>query len=185
LTAIAIAVAGCSSAASQSSTTAPAASSAAASSPAPASSPATTATSVTTASSAPASSSATASSSQQAAVPVLGHRAGIFDTNSEGFGEVRPATVFNGGDPTGLVTKISWSSWGSSTATGTGLSDYVGPNQAVAAGTQEKVTIVAFNLGTCSGKLMYQAVEWYFPQHGQKFNAKQYENICTGTYVGQ
>jgi hypothetical protein len=121
----------------------------------------------------------------QAAVPVLGQPVGDFGYNSQGFGEVRPITVFNGGDPTGLVTGITWSSWGGSTATGTGTSDYVGPNQTVAGGTQEPVTIVAFDLGTCGGKLMYQAVEWYFPQHGQTFDPSHYEDICTGTYVGQ
>jgi hypothetical protein len=121
---------------------------------------------------------------RQAAVPVLGQPAGDF-VHGQGFGEAQPATVFNGGDPTGLVQGITWSSWGGSTATGTGTSDYVGPHQIVATGTQEKVTIVAFDLGTCSGKLMYRAVEWYFPQHGQNFNPGQYEDICTGTYVGQ
>jgi hypothetical protein len=126
----------------------------------------------------------TARSSRQAAVPVLGQR-GIFDYNSRGFGEVRPATVFNGGDPTGLVMHITWSSWGGSTAIGAGDSDYVGPNQSVATGTQEKVRIVAFDLGTCRGKLMYRAVEWYFPQHSQNFNPSQYEDICTGNYVGE
>jgi len=122
---------------------------------------------------------------RQTAVPVLGRSAGLFGHNSQGFGEVRPATVFNGGDPTGLVMDITWSSWGGSTAIGTGTSDYVGPNQTVAGGTQEKVRIVAFDLGTCGGTLMYQAVEWYFPQHGQNFNPSQYEDICTGSYVGQ
>jgi hypothetical protein len=122
---------------------------------------------------------------RQAAVPVLGRRAGDFDYNSQGFGEVRPATVFNGGDPTGLVMHITWSSWGGNTAIGTGTSDYVGPNQTVAGGTEETVTIVAFDLGTCGGTLMYQAVEWYFPQHGQNFNPSQYEDICTGSYVGE
>jgi hypothetical protein len=121
---------------------------------------------------------------RQSAVPVLGQPAGTF-THGQGFGDVRPTTVFNGGDPTGLVTGITWSSWGSSTATGQGTSDYVGPGQYVATGTQETVTIVAFDLGTCDGKLMYQAVEWYFPQHGQRFNPSQYENVCTGSYVGE
>jgi hypothetical protein len=116
--------------------------------------------------------------------PVLGQLTGDF-AHGQGFGKVRPTTVFNGGDPTGLVTSITWSSWGGSTATGTGTSDYVGPNQTVAGGTQEKVTIVAFDLGTCGGKLMYRAVEWYFPQHGQSFNPSQYEDVCTGSYVGQ
>jgi hypothetical protein len=122
---------------------------------------------------------------RQAAAPVLGQPVGTFTNNSQGFGEVRPATVFNGGDPTGLVTHITWSSWGDSTATGTGTSDYVGPGQSVATGTQEAVTIAAFHLGTCDGKLMYQAVEWYFPQHGQNFDPSRYEDICTGTYVGE
>jgi len=83
------------------------------------------------------------------------------------------------------VTGITWSSWGGSTATGTGTSDYVGRGQTVATGTQEHATIVAFNLGTCDGKLVYQVVEWFFPQHGQTFDPNQYEDICAGTYIGQ
>jgi hypothetical protein len=120
-----------------------------------------------------------------AAVPTLGQPAGDFAHGSSGFGQVKPSKIFNGGDPTGLVTDVTWSSWGGAQATGTGTSDYVGPNQSVAQGTEESATVVAFNLGTCDGKVMYQAVEWYFPQHGQAFNPNQYENICTGTYVGQ
>jgi hypothetical protein len=88
-----------------------------------------------------------------------------------------------GGDPTGLVTYVVWTSWGSSRAVATGVSDYVGPGQSVAGGTEETATVVAFDLGTCDGKLMYQAVEWCFPQHGQTFDAGQYEDICTGSYV--
>jgi hypothetical protein len=122
---------------------------------------------------------------RQATFPALGRPAGIFANNGEGFGEVRPATVFLGGDPTGLVMHITWSSWGGSTATGKGTSDWVGPNQSVATGTQEAVTIVAFDLGTCGGKLMYRAVEWYFPQHGETFDPGQYEDICTGSFVGR
>jgi hypothetical protein len=120
-----------------------------------------------------------------AAAPTLGQPAGDFAHGSSGFGQVKPAKIFNGGDPTGLVTNVDWSSWGGAQATATGSSEYVGPNQSVAQGTEETATVVAFNLGTCDGKLMYQAVEWYFPQHGQAFNPNQYENICTGTYVGQ
>jgi hypothetical protein len=120
-----------------------------------------------------------------AAAPTLGQPAGDFAHGSSGFGQVKPAKIFNGGDPTGLVTNVVWSSWGGAQATATGSSEYVGPNQSVAQGTEETATVVAFNLGTCDGKLMYQAVEWYFPQHGQAFNPNQYENICTGSYVGQ
>jgi hypothetical protein len=116
------------------------------------------------------------------AVPTLGQVAGDFD-HGQGFGQVRPQEIYNGGDPTGLVTKITWQSWGGATATGTGTATYVAGNEPVAAGTQEPATVVAFKLGTCSGKLMYQAVEWYFPQHGQSFSAAHYEDICAGTYV--
>jgi hypothetical protein len=123
-----------------------------------------------------------ASSGGSQPAPVLGQPAGAF-SHGTGWGKVKPTEVFNGGDPTGLVTHISWSSWGGSSATGTGTSDW--PYPSVAGGKEEHVKIVAFNLGQCSGKLMYQAVEWFFPQHGQAFSASRYENVCTGTYVGQ
>jgi hypothetical protein len=127
---------------------------------------------------------ASASPAAAAGVPTLGQLAGAF-AHGDGFGQVKPSRIFNGGDPTGLVTGVVWSSWGGAQATATGTSDYVGPNQAVLDGTEETATVVAFDLGTCDGKLMYQAVEWYFPQHGQSFSPTTYEDICTGSYVGQ
>jgi hypothetical protein len=126
---------------------------------------------------------ALASTVPQSAVPTLGRLAGDFAQAGKGFGQVEPSEIFNGGDPTGLLTHVVWKTWGAPDAVGTATSDYVGPNQNVSAGTEEPATVVAFNLGTCAGKLMYQAVEWYFPQHGQVFNPNHYENICTGTYV--
>jgi hypothetical protein len=116
----------------------------------------------------------------QAPVPTLGQIGGEATSDGQGFGLVRPSTVFNGGDPSGLLANVVWGSWGGPTAVGTGISDYSAPNQSVAGGTQLPVTIVAFNLGTCDGKLMYQALEWYFPERGQVFDPTQYENICTG-----
>ena len=109
--------------------------------------------------------------------------AGRVFAHGSGFGQSRPPKIFNGGDPTGLVTQIVWKSWGGARAVGTGMSDYVGPTQSVATGTEEAATVVAFHLGTCNGRRMYRAVEWYFPQHGQAFNASRYENVCTGAYV--
>jgi hypothetical protein len=144
---------------------------------------ATPAASVTPATTAPATSPAPqASGAAPAAVPVLGRLAGVF-AQGQGFGQVRPAEIFNGGDPTGLVTKLTWSSWGGSQAAGSGMSDYVGPGQSVATGKQKPVTVVAFKLGTCHGTRMYKAVEWYFPKEGQAFSPGQYENICSGRYV--
>jgi hypothetical protein len=116
------------------------------------------------------------------AAVVLGRLAGVF-AQGQGFGQVKPAKIFNGGDPTGLVTQITWQSWGGGQATGSGTAEYVGPNQSVATGTQETATVVAFNLGHCHGTLMYKAVEWYFPQQGQAFDPTHYENVCTGSYV--
>ena len=116
------------------------------------------------------------------AVPTLGRFAGAFGISGVGFGQVRPKEIFNGGDPSGMVSHITWKSWGGPQAIGTGTALYVGPHQSVAEGTEETATVVAFNLGLCGGKLMYRAVEWYFPQHGQAFNPRQYENICTGGY---
>jgi hypothetical protein len=116
-----------------------------------------------------------------AAVPTLGRPAGVF-AHGQGFGQIKPAKIFNGGDPTGLVTRVDWRSWGAAQAVATGISDYVGPNQTVAEGRQEPVTVVAFNLGICDGRLMYRAVEWYFPQHKQAFDPGRYEDVCTGTY---
>jgi len=117
-----------------------------------------------------------------ASAPALGRLSGLFARGS-GFGRARPAEIFLGGDPTGLVTKITWQSWGAATARGTGTGTYVAGNQPVAAGTQQRATVVAFHLGTCHGKLMYEAVEWYFPQRGEVFSASHYENVCTGTFV--
>lgn len=116
--------------------------------------------------------------------PLLGQLDGAF-VHGLGFGQVMPSEIFNGGDPTGLVAQISWKSWGGSEAVGIGKAEYVGPNQTVAAGTEEPATIVAFDLGNCDGKLMYRAVEWYFPQHGQTFRPGQYENVCSGTFVAK
>lgn len=113
----------------------------------------------------------------------LGRLAG-FLVEGSGWGEVKPPTIFNGGDPTGLVSHIRWTSWGGPEAVGTGVSDWVGPGESVATGTQQPVTIVGFNRGPCGGVVMYRAVEWYFPGHDEHFNPKQYENICSGTYVG-
>jgi hypothetical protein len=125
---------------------------------------------------------APASGGLSAAVPTLGQPVGVF-AHGQGFGQVKPSEIFNGGDPTGLVTHVVWRSWGGAQAVATGTSDYVGPGRTVAGGKQESATVVAFNLGTCDGKLMYRAVEWYFPQHKQAFDPGHFEDICTGTYV--
>jgi len=114
------------------------------------------------------------------AVPVLGV---VWGPYQQGYGQPHPATIFNGGDPTGLVTRVVWHSWGKPRAEGDGIGLYA-PG-IVANGTEESAHVVAFDLGMCRGTLAYRAVEWYFPQHGQQFNPHAYIDICKGTFVGQ
>jgi hypothetical protein len=114
-------------------------------------------------------------------VPTLGHPAGQFFYNTAGYGLVKPSEINNGGDPTSVVATINWGSWGGGEAAGTGISEYVAPNQTTSQGSNQTVTVIAFDLGVCDGSYMYEAVEWYFPQHGGSFDPNTYENICTGT----
>ncbi len=108
-------------------------------------------------------------------VPTLGAN---WPTSGGGYGQFRPTLVSNGGDPTGVVGDITWKSWGGTKAVGTGTSDYVSGDESVAEGSQDSATIVAFNLGSCSGVSAYTEVEWYFPEHGQTFDQSNAINAC-------
>lgn len=114
-------------------------------------------------------------------VPTLGRE---WAPSQEGYGQVRPATIFNGGSPSGLVTDVKWESWGGPQATAQGLGLWVPEDKSVAEGSRLPVAVVAFNLGLCEGKLMYKAINWHFPQRGETFNPAEYIDICTGDYVG-
>lgn len=48
----------------------------------------------------------------------------------------------------------------------------------------EPATVVVFRRGTCAGKPSYNAVYWYFPQHGQRLSSDRYFNACTGQRAG-
>jgi hypothetical protein len=119
------------------------------------------------------------------AAPVLGRTwlVGCPDCQ-RGFGEVRPKTIFLGGDGTGVVQHVHWLSWGEDRAIGSGIGRWLGPNQFSYQATPAAATVVAFNLGTCRGRRAYTAIAWYFPQHGQHFDPSTHINICTGEYVG-
>ncbi len=114
-----------------------------------------------------------------AAVPIL---AGPWAGNQDGYGHVRPSIVFNGGNELGLVSHIEWLTWGGARAVGVGRSTWVEPNQSTAEGTLQAAVIVLFKLGTCHERRAYNAIEWYFPEHGERFNPHQYINACTGQY---
>ncbi len=110
-----------------------------------------------------------------AGVPILGRP---LLPDSQGLGLVAPRDFFFGGDPTGAVGGIQWSSWGGPREVGTGIADYVAPGEAVYQSTPQPAVVVAYDLGTCSGLLMYQMVSWYFPQFGQSFTPSDSPNFC-------
>jgi hypothetical protein len=82
----------------------------------------------------------------------------------------------------GIVTNVSWRSWGGAEAIGSGIAYYDPPNVPVDRATKEQATVVAFNRGTCSGKYTYQTIEWYFPQSGGSFNPNVYLDVCGWTF---
>ena len=102
-----------------------------------------------------------------------------------GFGEVEPSQVYLGGDPTGRLTSINWSSWGGAEATGSGSGWYVPPNTITADGSDQPATVIAFDLGTCADHSAYQEVEWYFAGEGGTFDPTQALYACTKGYVNE
>ncbi len=48
--------------------------------------------------------------------------------DGKGWGTARPVKIFNGGDPSGLVREIQWTSWAGSTAIGYGLGNIFMPH---------------------------------------------------------
>jgi hypothetical protein len=127
--------------------------------------------------------------SPAAHVPTLGYpkpdAANDPSASAVGFGAVKPPTIFNGGDPTGRVSNVTWSSWGKPRATGLGWGYYVPAHSIVADGLAVQARIVAFHLGKCDGHTAYLAVEWFFPSKGQSFSPASYELWCNGLhYVG-
>lgn len=80
-------------------------------------------------------------------LPVLG--AHDFVNGGEGWGMVKPSTIYNGGVPSGLVKNIRWTSWGGDTAEGQGETSIYRPEGGY---YDEAVPILlrAYSIGTCS-----------------------------------
>jgi hypothetical protein len=116
------------------------------------------------------------------AVPTLGSATALTSYTSapgaEGFGQVKPNTVYLGGDPTGRVDGITWQTWGGQQASGTGTGNWVGPGQIVAQATPQPVTITASDLGMCGSQYMYRAVQWFFAGEGQTSTSNPPLYLC-------
>jgi hypothetical protein len=85
--------------------------------------------------------------------PTLGvaHPSGLPDAT--GLGTVRPATFSLASMATGTIRQISWDSWGGPQATGHGVhyDSTTNPDQ--------PIRLVAQDLGTCGGQLVYRQIE--------------------------
>src|SRR5579875_903100 len=89
-----------------------------------------------------------------ARTPVLGshHLPG-----ATGFGHQRPRTVYLGGDPSGIVCRIRWLTWGRSIAVGIGVAENPVPD--VAHGYWTPAVIIASDLRHSS----YRGLTWSLP----------------------
>lgn len=110
----------------------------------------------------------TAAAPSVSAEPVLGR---VWGPDQKGYGEVRPADIYNGGSLSGLVENIVWQDWGGAQATGTGVARNVDQSSGVANAPIEPVTIVGFDLGDCERTFMYRSVVWFFPDNGETFES--------------
>jgi hypothetical protein len=98
-------------------------------------------------------------------LPTLGLSSG---GPAEGFGEIEPSIVSLGGDPTGVVTNVSWRTWGGKRAIGHGKGWFLPPSAPdVAHGHPAGARLVAWDRGYCRGQWAYRKVEWYFPGYNR------------------
>ena len=65
-----------------------------------------------------------------------------------GWGTARPKTIFNGGDPSGYVDKIRWTTWGGKVAIGGGLTSIFKPGGGYYA-TPGRIELKALDIGLC------------------------------------
>jgi len=106
--------------------------------------------------------------------PTLGSHLGA---PTQGFGQVRPRTVFLGGDPTGLVKNVTWKAWGKPVTVGTGTGYYPPPGKPVAAAVKVPVTLTASKLGTCTGRKAYKRLSFIFHYKGNAIQGSVW-GIC-------
>jgi hypothetical protein len=128
---------------------------------------------------------ALAVSAGAAANPVLGSKAFVAP-NGSGFGEAEPAAIFNGGDPSGSVTSITWSGWGNPTAIGYGLNPIFKPHGGYYA-KLARIELRATDLGKCGDRRAYTRLEARVPHHpggkfGKWFTWSGAKTICKPSY---
>jgi hypothetical protein len=91
--------------------------------------------------------------------PVLGSPAHLAPV-ATGWGKAHPRHVFNGGDPSGEVTKLAWRHWGEATATGRGVTWLLRPGGGYYA-RPGRIVLRAEGLGACpDGTAAYTRLEF-------------------------
>ena len=90
--------------------------------------------------------------------------------NAKGFGQIKPSTIFLGGDPTGLVCRIHWLTWGGALAVGTGVGWTINSHESVAEGAPARAVFVLSRLGPWDGRPAYKSWAWYFPEGRNGFH---------------
>jgi hypothetical protein len=114
-------------------------------------------------------------------LPLLGSRV-FYAPHAKGFGTAHPSTISNGGDPSGIVTKIVWKGWGGQTAIGYGLNSIFKPNGGYYS-RQVRIELRAQHLGRCAGQLVYRQLDVRLPARpggplGKWFLWSGAKNLC-------
>jgi hypothetical protein len=79
----------------------------------------------------------------------------VYDApNGEGWGSMEPGTIFNGGDPSGLISEVHWSSWGGAFALGRGRNSIFKPHGGYYR-RQVVIQVKATRIGRCEGHPAY------------------------------
>jgi hypothetical protein len=97
------------------------------------------------------------------AVPVLGSKSFALPYGA-GFGHPEPEVIFNGGDPSGEVSKIHWKNWGDPSAIGTGQNPIFKPRGGYFR-KRARVELRATKLGECGSRVAYTRLEIRAPKH--------------------
>jgi hypothetical protein len=81
-----------------------------------------------------------------------------------GWGEPHPSEIFNGGDPSGLVSHVHWLTWGGASATGFGLNAIFKPRGGYYS-QLVRIQLHAYDRGRCTphGPLAYRKLSFREP----------------------
>ena len=105
--------------------------------------------------------SAAGAIAQVTTLPLLGSSV-FYAPQAKGFGTAHPSTISNGGDPSGIVTRIRWTGWGRPTAIGYGLNSIFKPNGGYYP-RLVRIELRAQQLVRCDGKLVYRQLSVRLP----------------------